>query len=95
MCLVVPSSDNEGCTAQYNSHRSAAQQDLSSEDEFEKEMAGEVMSAMKVMLSKAATRRGVGDRRIVGDAKAKPSDVSTSEGVCVVLENRHQQLQWH
>ena len=39
---------------QYSSYKTSEQQEASSEAEFEKEMASEVMSAMKLMVSSAA-----------------------------------------
>lgn len=65
--------------------RSDARQELSSEDEFEREMAGEVLSAMKLMVSQAAIKRETGGKRVQIDASSvgssKSSNVPASEGM--------------
>ena len=76
------SSDNEGCSPQYSLHRSATQQDLSSEDEFEKEMAGEIASAIKLMVSKASVKRDIDDKGTSNSLGSLGSaNQNTSEGM--------------
>ena len=50
------SSGDEGCSPDSHPHKTSARQNLSSEeDEFEKEMAGEALTAMKQMVSQATS----------------------------------------
>ena len=75
------SSDGEGCPVQYHSYKSFEQQEASSEDEFEKEMASEVMSAMKMMISPAAASLTVkAKRKKPVDAKPNASSRQQSTG---------------
>ena len=68
------SDDDQPC----RSHKRAAQQDLSSDDEFEKEMAGEALSAMKLMVSQATEKTGV-----EMSVDAETSACGPSQGVCI------------
>lgn len=63
------SSNNEDCSLEYHSNKSSSQQGVSSDDEFEKDMAREVLSAMKLMVSRASAKK---------DAK-KPLDANTGQ----------------
>ena len=74
MILLCNSSDDDcdgGCSIIDNQTCKRSSQDqVSSEDEFEKEMASEVLSALKVMVTPSATSLKVKRQKFIGGNSA-------------------------
>ncbi len=79
--FFIHSSDDEGRSTQLRSYKNFEQQEpSSSEDEFEKEMAGEVISAMKIMASPAAiTALKDKEKRAKKPADSNPATSSSQQ----------------